>query len=106
LEQWQIYFGDLIVYVENGKGKILGRFYGIVTFVLIASTYLSVTGENIALPEVGIWTIIMLVVLTFMGYLYSKFGLLAAEQSRLNEQSPQIMETLHNSREILEELKK
>lgn len=106
LKNWQIWFGDLIKYVENGKGKILGRFYGVVTFVLIASTYFSVTGEVITLPEVGFYTVTLLVILTIMGWGYSKFGLLEAEQSRLNEESPQIMETLRNTRRILKEVKK
>lgn len=106
LTQYQIWFGDLVKYVENGKGKILGRFYGIVTFVLIASTYLSVTGEVITLPEVAFYTVALLIVLTIMGWGYSHFGLLEAEQSRLNEESPQIMETLHNTRRILKKVNK
>ena len=106
LKQWQIWFGDLVKYVENGKGKILGRFYGVVTFVLIASTYFSVTGEVITLSEVAWYTVVLLIVLTIMGWGYSKFGFLEAEQSRLNEESPQIMETLRNTRRILKDLEK
>lgn len=105
LKKWQVFFGDLVKYVENGKGKILGRFYGVVTFVLIASTYFSVTGEAITLSEVAWYTVALLIVLTIMGWGYSKFGFLEAEQSRLNEESPQIMETLRNTRRILKEVK-
>jgi len=56
LKQWQIIFGDLVKYIENGKGKILGRFYGVVTFVLLASTYLIVSGEQISIWEIGYYS--------------------------------------------------
>jgi len=92
LTKFQIWFGQFIKYVENGKGKILGRFYGVVTFVLLASTYLIVSGEQISIWEIGYYSFWALVLLTFLGYLYSKFGLLEAEQSALNIESPELME--------------
>ena len=91
LTKFQIWFGLIVKYVENGKGKILGRFYGVVTFVLAASTFLVVTGDQITIFEIFYYSFWLLVVLTFLGYLYSKFGLLEAEQSALNQESPELM---------------
>jgi len=105
LKQWQIIFGDLVKYIENGKGKILGRFYGVISFVLLAGIYLNVSGEQFTPFEIVAYSFWLLVVLTFLGWVYSKGGFLEAEQSRLNEESPQIMEILKNSRELLKELK-
>lgn len=92
LKPWQIWFGQFVKYVENGKGKILGRFYGVVTFVLLASTYLIVSGEKISPWEIFVYSFWFLIVLTILGYFYSKFGLLEAEQSALNIESPELME--------------
>lgn len=92
LADWQRKYGELVKYVENGKGKILGRVYGVMTFVLIGSTYLSVSGTQIGLFEVVVWTGLLLVVFTILGYFYSKFGLLEAEQSALNLESPELMQ--------------
>lgn len=92
LSPFQLKFGQFVKYVENGKGKILGRFYGVVTFVLLASTYLVVSGEQIGIWDIGYYSFWFLIFLTFLGYLYSKFGLLEAEQSALNIESPELME--------------
>jgi len=90
----------MIKYVENGKGKILGRVYGVITFVLLTSTYLVVSGEQISAFEIGYYSFWALIILTFMGYLYSKFGLLEAEQSALNIESPELMEIRSDVKEI------
>ncbi len=96
----QKWFGNLVKYVENGKGKILGRFYGVVTFVLVASTYLVVSGEQISIYEVVWYSFLFLVFLTFLGWIYSKLGLLEAETSALNQESPELMEIHKDVKEI------
>jgi len=104
LNKYQVWMGLFMLYVENGKGKILGRFYGVVTFVLLLSTYLVVSGEQIGLIDIGIYSFYFLIFLTILGWAYSKFGLLEAEQSAINMASPELMEIRHDVKQIKQKL--
>ena len=93
LNKYQTIAGLLMLYLENGKGKILGRFYGIITFVIAIGTFLIVgDGAEITLIDVVWYSFILLIILLILGALYSYSGLLEAELSAANKASPELME--------------
>lgn len=83
--------GVLIKYWDAGYSKVLGRFYGMVNFILIASTWLIVQNITVDFLVTVILFIGMIIFVFILGIIYVKFGFLKAEQTALYQENPEFM---------------
>ena len=100
--------GILIKYWDAGYSKVLGRFYGMINFILIASTFLLIQGINIDLFVSVALFFGMIVFVFILGIIYVKFGFLGAEQTALYQENPEFMalrKDIYELREIIDVIK-
>ena len=101
--QW--IWGRLVKYLDNGRNQVFGRLYSIVQLVLTFAIFFAVNGTKTEIPELAFWSVTLFCLMIIVGFLYSRYGFLSAEMSSRSKESPEIMETLNNTRRILKELK-
>jgi len=100
---WQ---GRIIKYWEAGYGKVLARVYSLLSFILMASTYLLLQGFEIT-PITMLLVFLGLVTTVFIiGTFYVKLGWLKAEQSAFFNENPELMSIREELKEIKEMIKK
>jgi len=92
--------GIIIKYWDAGYSKILGRFYGMINFILIGLTYLTLQGIIIDLPVILFLFISMIVLIFVLGVVYVKGGFLKAEQTALFLENPEFVELKKEVKEI------
>ena len=85
---WQ---GRIIKYWEAGYGKVLARIYSMLSFILMASTYLLLQGFNVGLFEIITVFILLITAVFVIGIFYVKFGWLKAEQSAFFNENPELV---------------
>jgi len=100
--QW--IWGKLVKYLDNGRNQVFGRIYSIVQLVMTFAIFFTVSGTKIEIPQMIFWSIILFCLMITVGFFYSRYGFLSAEISSRTKESPELMETLHNTRRILEKL--
>ena len=98
--------GLVIKYWDAGYSKILGRFYGMINFILIALTYLTLQGISIDLPLMAFLFVTMVVLIFVLGIFYVKAGFLKAEQTALYLENPELCQIREELSEIKEMLKR
>ena len=98
--------GLLIKFWDSGYSKVLGRFYGMINFILIISTYLILRGIEINVFLSITLFLVMVVVIFILGIFYVKLGFLGAEQVALYQENPEFMELRKEIKDIKELLKK
>lgn len=97
-------YGKLTKYFDNGRNAIIGRLYGVVQLVITFAIYFSVTGETITLEQVALFSILGIIILLIIGFVYSKFGLLKAEFSARNMENPEFLKILDDLKKIKKKL--
>lgn len=103
---WKKNYGHLVKFLDNGRNQLFGRFYSPIQLVLTFAIYFSVTGKEIGLLQIGLFSITLMVVMVVSGYFYSKWGLFSSELSSRNLDTPEVMENLYKTRETLEIVKR
>ena len=95
-------FGNIAMIWQTGLEKVTGKISGIISLVLIASTFLTVNGTKVTLIN-GILLFMGITILVLIGgYTYTKLGLLNKENERTGKENPQLMEIL----EIIKKIEK
>ena len=99
---WQ---GRIIKYWEAGYGKVLARVYSMLSFILMASTYLLLQGFEMGFVEMVLVFIMLISLVFIIGIFYVKFGWLKAEQSAFFNENPELMSIRTELRDIKELIK-
>ncbi len=99
-------WGEVVKWLDNGRNQLFGRVWGILTILLQVAIYLKVDGADFGNEELLYGFVILTLVLLIGGFFYTKSGLYSAEVSSRAKESPEIMETLKNTRKILKRLDK
>ena len=97
--------GSIIKYWDSGYSKVLGRFYGMINFILIGLTYLTLQGINVDLVTLALLFISMVIFIFMLGLAYVKFGFLGAEQKAMYEENPEFVDLKNKVTEIKKMLK-
>jgi hypothetical protein len=101
----RIWQGRLIKYWEAGYGKVLARFYSMLSFILMASTYLLVQGFQVGFMETFLVFLGMVVLVFVIGVIYVKTGFLKAEQGAFFNENPEFVSLRKELKEIKDLLK-
>jgi len=96
---WQ---GRIIKYWEAGYGKVLARVYSMLSFILMASTYLLLQGFQVGVFEVMLVFISLVTIVFVIGIFYVKFGWLKAEQSAFFNENPELVQIREELKDIKE----
>ena len=99
---WQ---GRIIKYWEAGYGKVLARVYSMLSFILMASTYLLLQGFQIGILEMILVFLILITIVFVIGLFYVRFGWLKAEQTAFFNENPELMSLRSELKEIKELIK-
>jgi len=97
--------GIIIKYWDAGYSKVLGRFYGMINFILIGLTYLTLQGIIIDFSIMLLLFIAMIILIFVLGIIYVKGNFLKAEQSALFLENPEFVDLKKEVLEIKELLK-
>jgi len=100
---WQ---GRIIKYWEAGYGKVLARVYSMLSFILMASTYLLLQGFDIGFLAIPLIFLILVTIVFIIGFFYVKLGWLKAEQAAFFNENPELINIRQELKEIKELLKK
>ena len=92
--------GLVIKYWDSGYSKVLGRFYGMINFILIGLTYLTLQGINVDLLTIALLFVSMVIFIFMLGLAYVKFGFLGAEQKAMYEENPEFVDLKNEVKEI------
>jgi len=95
---WQ---GRIIKYWEAGYGKVLARVYSMLSFILMASTYLLLQGFEMGFVEM----VLVFIILISLVFIIGIFGWLKAEQSAFFNENPELMSIRTELRDIKELIK-
>jgi len=85
-------FGQFIICWSTGQTYVLGRMTGIITLVLLFSTYLAVLNIFLVWWQLILLGLLMGGIILFSGYLYVKFKLYSIELGMVQRQNPELME--------------
>lgn len=83
-----------------GYGVIIGRFYGLVNFVLLLSTFLLAKGFEISFLETIIYGLVICAIVFILGVLYAKFDFQKAEFSQNFKEQPELVQMKKDIEEI------
>jgi len=93
-------FSNFIKFWVAGQTYVFGRFTGVVSLVLLASTYLAVIGINLKWWELIGLGLLMGLLIMVSGFLYVKFNMFKLELGAIQRENPELMEIKKDIKEI------
>ena len=88
-----------------GYGILIGRFYGIINFILLISVFLMNKGIEVSFIQTLVFGIVSCVIIFVSGLIYVKFDFQKAEFSSGFKEQPEMVKMKQDIEEIKEMLK-